>query len=237
MTLSFLEHLFQLVGQNPLEGFQLLSARAIDGDQLAAGQPIVITGIRDVPTLNHVKEILLKKYPSSHQAAFVHGIATSKERINWFTFSETSVEGIAEHKNILFLPRLKQDERVRFFQTLQFYMDEITGEGGDVWIKQQDHTTLIPYLYEETEELVQAIKNDDRDNMIEELGDLLCHVFYQTSYAEHAGEFALEDVLEVLNEKLRRRHPHVFDGVQANTVEEVDAIWQAIKARERKGNE
>lgn len=233
MTISFLDHLFQLVQTDPLEGFQLASAEAVDGDQIAAGQSVIITGIRDIPTLNQIKSVLRKKYPVTHQVAFIHGIKTDEEELYWFPLSASKPEKIAEHKNILFVPRLKQDERTRFFQTLQFYMDEITGEGGDVWIKQQTHETLIPYLHEETAELVQAILNQDRTNMIEELGDLLAHVFYQTSYAEQAGEFSLEDVLETLNKKLRRRHPHVFDGVEANTVEEVDAIWQKIKAKEK----
>ncbi|HRG30254.1 MAG TPA: MazG nucleotide pyrophosphohydrolase domain-containing protein, partial [Trichococcus flocculiformis] len=88
---------------------------------------------------------------------------------------------------------------------------------------------------EECEEVAEAIQNDDIDNLIEELGDILLQVFYHASFGEREGFFTMEDILETLNKKLRRRHPHVFDGVKADTIEEIDKMWQAIKAKE-KGN-
>ena len=82
--------------------------------------------------------------------------------------------------------------------------------------------------------MISAIENEDIDNIIEELGDVLMQVMYQTNYGERTGYFNLEDVLETLNHKLRRRHPHVFDGVKVETVEELDALWQKIKAEEKR---
>ena len=72
--------------------------------------------------------------------------------------------------------------------------------------------------------------------MVEELGDLLMQVLYHTNLGEQSGYFSFEEVVETLNKKLRRRHPHVFDGIKAETAEEVDAIWQKIKAEEKRNN-
>lgn len=233
MNLSALEAVFKAVGREPDKGFQLIPVNKLDGDQLSLGQSVIIGDIQENSVLDRAIVILEKKYPADHQVAFVQDPGGLDEQVAWLALNEDPSFQIQSETAALFVPHLKQDERTKSFQTLQFYLDEITGEGGDVWVKQQTHETLIPYLEEETAEVIAAIRNDDMHNMIEELGDLLCHVLYQTSYAEFTGEFTLEDVLEALNLKLRRRHPHVFDGVEANTVEEVDAIWQKIKAREK----
>lgn len=233
MKLAALEAVFKAVNRDSDNGFQLIPVQKLDGDQLSLGQSVIITGIEEMSLLDRVVSILEKKYPVHYKVAFVQQPGTAAESVDWFTLQEQPTFQMKAETATLFVPHLKQDERTRSFQTLQFYMDEITGEGGDVWIKQQTHESLIPYLEEEVAELIEAINNQDTSNLIEELGDVLCQVIYQTSYAEFTGEFTLEDVLETLNSKLRRRHPHVFDGVEANTVEEVDAIWQTIKAKEK----
>ena len=133
----------------------------------------------------------------------------------------------------LYVPPLEKDERTKSFELTQAYMDAIVEK--DVWVQSQTHESLLPYLKEECEEAAEAIQNDDIDNLIEELGDILLQVFYHASFGEREGFFTMEDILETLNKKLRRRHPHVFDGVKADTIEEIDKMWQAIKAKE-KGN-
>lgn len=233
MNLAVLEAVFKAVGIDFSNGFQWIPVNKLDGDQIVLGQPVIIDGIHEVPALGLVASILDKKYPPTHQVAFIEKPGTQEEHVEWFGLNEEPSFQMNSNSGALFVPALKQDERTKSFQTLQFYLDEITGEGGDIWIKQQTHETLIPFLHEEVDELVEAIYNQDSSNMAEELGDLLCHVLYQTSYAESTGAFTLEDVLAAINTKLRRRHPHVFDGVEANTVEEVDAIWQKIKAKEK----
>ncbi|MER2064128.1 MAG: MazG nucleotide pyrophosphohydrolase domain-containing protein, partial [Alkalibacterium sp.] len=135
----------------------------------------------------------------------------------------------------LYIPPLDLDEQVTSLSTLQYYIDRVTDdEQGDVWIKEQSSLSLIKYLKEETQELVEAIEKDDTDNWMEELGDVLVQLLYQTSIAEKEGLFTFEDVLEAVNRKIRRRHPHVFDGVKTETPEEVDALWQKIKAEEKR---
>ena len=79
------------------------------------------------------------------------------------------------------------------------------------WKAGQTHESLVQFLGEETEELVEAIGSGDIEHMREELGDVLLQVVFHAVIAEQAGEFTLDDVARGITEKMRRRNPHVFD--------------------------
>lgn len=114
-------------------------------------------------------------------------------------------------------------------------MDRLRSPGGCPWDAQQTHTTLVPYLREETEELVEAIESGDRPHVAEELGDVLFQVAFHARVAEEDADqpFDIDDVAAGLVDKLVRRHPHVFADGDASTPEEVEAAWARIKAEER----
>lgn len=110
----------------------------------------------------------------------------------------------------------------------------LLGPGGCPWDKKQTHESLIKNLREESEELVTAIENKDWENMREELGDVLLQVIFHANLAETAGKFTLSDVIDGLNQKLIRRHPHVFGGcAPAATPEEALERWKEIKRKEK----
>lgn len=231
---SFLDDLFQAVHIDPVEGFQLLDAMELHEDQIDSGQHLILMQVFDQYTASDAKLTLMEKYPDEHQVALVHAAGTSQQQVDWLPLFEIDrMQGI-HNLTSLYVPPLALDDRSRAFATAQAYMDAITGEGGDVWVKQQTHESLVPYLREEVSELISAVEAENMENMIEELGDILMQILYHTSLGEQAGYFSLEDVLDMLNKKLRRRHPHVFDGVEARTVEEVDALWQKIKTEEKR---
>lgn len=231
---SFLDDLFQAVRIDPVEGFQLLDALDLNQDELELGQHIIVMQVFNEYIASEVKLTLMEKYPDDHLVALVHAAGSQAEKVEWVPLFEMDrMEGV-HNLTSLYVPPLAQDEQTKSFQTLQYYMDAITGEGGDVWIKEQTHESLLPYLQEETAEFIEAVEKEDNENMVEELGDILMQVLYHTSFGERSGYFSLEEVLETVNKKLRRRHPHVFDGIKAETVEEVDALWQKIKAEEKR---
>ncbi|MEL5991886.1 MazG family protein [Microbacterium phosphatis] len=105
-----------------------------------------------------------------------------------------------------------------------------------VWTQAIDHRALVPYLIEESHELVDAIENGSRADLREELGDLLWQVLFHTEIASRDGEdpFTIDDVAEALVEKMVRRHPHVFAGETAETPERVLELWNAAKAAEKR---
>jgi len=111
----------------------------------------------------------------------------------------------------------------------------LRGPDGCPWDQEQDHTSLRICLVEECCELLDTIDRLDFDHMREELGDVLLQVIFHTQLAEEDGRFDLESVAAEINEKLIRRHPHVFGEARLDTSDQVLHQWDQIKAGE-KGN-
>lgn len=114
-------------------------------------------------------------------------------------------------------------------------MDRLRSPGGCPWDAEQTHQSLVPYLVEETHELVEAIESGDREHVVEELGDLLLQVAFHARVAqEHPDQpFGIDEVAAGIVDKLVRRHPHVFADADADTPQEVAANWEQIKAVEK----
>ncbi|MFY9664721.1 MAG: nucleoside triphosphate pyrophosphohydrolase [Candidatus Cybelea sp.] len=106
---------------------------------------------------------------------------------------------------------------------------------GCPWDREQTHRTLVPYLIEETFEVVDAIEISQLDGLCEELGDLLLQVLFHAQLATEVGKFSIADVVDALSNKMVRRHPHVFGDA---VIEDVDAQWrnwERLKALEKTG--
>ena len=106
-------------------------------------------------------------------------------------------------------------------------------EGGCPWDLKQNFETIVPHTIEETYEVVDAIHNKDWPNLQEELGDLLFQVIFYSQLAKEQGLFEFADVVDGVNEKLTRRHPHVFSDVEFDDEEAINANWEAEKAKEK----
>lgn len=105
---------------------------------------------------------------------------------------------------------------------------------GCSWDRAQTHESMKKCLQDETEEVLQAIDNQDDKNLCEELGDLLLQVLMNAEIARERGVFTFDDVVQQLSEKLIRRHPHVFGDVKRpETPEEGLALWKEIKRKEK----
>ena len=112
-------------------------------------------------------------------------------------------------------------------------LEKLRAPGGCVWDREQTHASLVQYLVEETFELVDAIEAGTRDELIEELGDVLYQVIFHADIAAEAGEFTLEDVAAHMRQKMVARHPHVFGDVTVETSDDVVATWEKVKAVEK----
>ncbi len=105
---------------------------------------------------------------------------------------------------------------------------------GCPWDREQTHRSICDCLVEEVAELVQAIDRDDVANLREELGDLLFHVAMHAQMAAEGGKFTFDDVAREVNEKMVRRHPHVFgDGAKLGSADAVVTQWEQIKLKEK----
>ena len=113
-------------------------------------------------------------------------------------------------------------------------MSRLRSPRGCAWDRQQNHVSLIPYLFEEAKETSSAIKNNDMNNLKEELGDVLLQVLFHAQIADENGNFDITDVVDTLARKLIRRHPHVYGKVRAHTPKEIIRNWYKIKKREKR---
>ena len=118
---------------------------------------------------------------------------------------------------------------------LREVMDKLRSPGGCPWDAEQDHVSLLKFLLEESYEFIEAVEENDRDAMQEELGDLLLQVYFHSRMAEEDKEqpFDIEDVAKGVADKLIRRHPHVFSDTVVNSSSEVLENWEAQKAIEK----
>lgn len=112
-------------------------------------------------------------------------------------------------------------------------LERLRAPGGCAWDREQTHASLVQYLVEETYELVEAIESGTREELIEELGDVLYQVLFHADIAAEAGEFTLEDVAEHMRRKMVARHPHVFGDAVAETADDVVAAWDRLKSVEK----
>ncbi|MUJ29299.1 nucleoside triphosphate pyrophosphohydrolase [Aliivibrio fischeri] len=104
---------------------------------------------------------------------------------------------------------------------------------GCPWDKKQTFDSIVPHTIEETYEVVDAIHKKDWSNLKEELGDLLFQVVFYAQIAQEEQLFDFNDVLETLNAKLIRRHPHVFGEENFSSDAEIAANWDKVKQQER----
>lgn len=106
--------------------------------------------------------------------------------------------------------------------------------GGCPWDLEQDHKSLRPYIVEETYETIEAIENENDQELMEELGDVLLQVVLHAQVAKDRGAFSILEIVENVKEKMIRRHPHVFGDTEAKTSGQVLKNWEGIKREEKK---
>ncbi len=126
-----------------------------------------------------------------------------------------------------------QEKENYSFDDFKKIMEILIGENGCPWDKIQTHESLKRYLIEECYEVIDAIDNNDEENLREELGDVLLQVFFHSIIAEKNREFSLNDVINGICGKMICRHPHIFSNECAETADDVLLNWEEIKKKEK----
>jgi MazG family protein len=120
------------------------------------------------------------------------------------------------------------------FQRLVDIMARLRSPGGCPWDREQTFESIKPYTLEETYEVLDAIDRKDWDELRGELGDFILQAVFYAQMAAEEKRFSIDDSLDAINEKLIRRHPHIFADKSAATGDEVLKIWEQVKSQERK---
>jgi len=231
---SFLDAMFQTLRIDPIGGFQLLDATALDPERIQVRQHVLIGQVYDGFVAGDVKVQLMERYPDEHPVTLVTAAGTTREHVRTIPLYEMDRLADVDNLTTLYVPPLQDDTYLaRDFATLQEIIATLRGPEGCPWDRKQTHESLRKYLLEEAYELIEAIDAQDDDGIIEELGDVLLQVMLHAQIGADDGYFDIRDVIGAISEKMVRRHPHVFGDVKVSHAEEVVTNWNAIKQMEK----
>lgn len=237
-AMSFLDVAWTRLGIDPVEA----GVRLVDGHDFvtaAADQsgPMLIAHTHANWVLSDIK-LAVEDATGEESVTILHALGTAEERIVETTWAELDRTVEANHLTSIYVPHLAAPvgrHYTRFHELTRTLREQCP------WDVEQTHDSLIPYLLEETYEVVDAIQalddpaSPDPDaDLIEELGDLLYQIEFHATIAEQEGRFTIADVAQGIHDKLVRRHPHVFGDVAADDADTVLANWDDIK-RDEKG--
>jgi tetrapyrrole methylase family protein/MazG family protein len=234
--LSFLEPSLSLLDLDGLAGLQI-----VDGVDLAAAHhppldpdhPALIGQVYGQRLASDVKLTLMNAFPHDHPVTLVQAAGTGDASLTTCPLYELDWDLPVDHLTSLYVPPLPHAAGL---PALQETIARLRAPGGCPWDQEQTHQSLRPSLLEEAYEVLAALDAQDvyRDGKLcEELGDLLMQIVMHVQIATEQGAFHVGDVIGRIDAKLKRRHPHVFDGLEVQDTYEVLRNWESIKASER----
>jgi tetrapyrrole methylase family protein/MazG family protein len=234
---SFLDAVFGALKFDPADGFQLLDGTNLKREDVQVRHHVVIAQVYDSMVASEVKLTLMEKLPDEYPVKIVTAAGTSEESITEVLLYELDRVTELSNLTVVYVPPVKNEEQLyKDFDKLREVIAALRGPGGCPWDKEQTHLSLKKYLVEETYEVLDAIDEGDEEHLAEELGDVLLQVMLHSQIGEDEGMFSIDDVIEVLTEKMIRRHPHVFGETEAENSEKVLAQWEEIKQSEKEEN-
>ena len=235
-AISFLDLAYERLGIDPVEvGVRLIDGHAFATATAGYGGPMLVAHTHANWVLSDIK-LAVESASGDEPVVILQRLGTDDEAIVHTTWSELDRTVEADHLTSIYVPSLVEPvgaELVRFHQLARTLREQCP------WDQEQTHASLVPYLLEETYEVVdalQALDPDDPstdDDLVEELGDLLYQIEFHATIAEQEGRFTMADVARQVHDKLVRRHPHVFGDVEVADATEVVSNWDAIKRTEK----
>lgn len=199
-------------------------------------RPVLLAQVYSPRVAAAAKLALSRIFPDDHPidvitAAGVDG-AERIERVKLFELDRIAVD----HLSSVWIPAQDELAATRSPLTLHRIAARLRRPDGCPWDRKQTYASLRNSAIEEAYEVAAAIDDQDPDHLAEELGDLMLHVAMQAQIGEEAGDFSIGDVFDHVNQKLVRRHPHVFGEITAETPDAVVQTWNDVKAAERARN-
>jgi tetrapyrrole methylase family protein/MazG family protein len=241
--LSFIEPVCTLLELDPFEsGTQIFDATNLAslGTQAVSSKviptvPLLVVQLYNRRVASEVKLALGECYPDEWPVKLVRAAGVNRdEQVIEMPLYELDRNTFANHLSTLYVPPVDELTAHRLPETLRYIIMRLRRDpDGCPWDRQQTHQSLTRYLLEETYEVVEALEENDMDKLSEELGDLLLQIYLHAEIARQEEHFSISDVLEQINTKLIRRHPHIFGDTKVSGAGQVVQNWEAIKKQER----
>ncbi|MEZ4511649.1 MAG: nucleoside triphosphate pyrophosphohydrolase [Chloroflexota bacterium] len=233
--LSFVEPMLTAVGVDGLDGVQLYDAIALTNyhyPPLNPDAPVLLGQVYSRLLAGELKLVLTAVYPDEHTVQLVHAVGTEAAQVETIPLYQLDHSSQINHLTSLYIPPLP---RKGSLMTLAETVATLRSPEGCPWDQEQTPQSLRDGLLGEVAEVLDALDADDPENLCEELGDVFYHLVMQTQMAAENGDFTLTDVVVGIEEKLKRRHPHVWGDWQVADSGEVVRNWEAIKQEEKAG--
>ncbi|GGG98198.1 nucleotide pyrophosphohydrolase [Staphylococcus pragensis] len=234
---SFIDDVFAAIDEDPNDGFTLLDGTALSENVLNIRTHTLITQVYSAMVAADIKITLMERYPDDMLVKVVTGAhSTGANVVEVPLFELDRDEAIFNNLTSVFVPKVTDDEAM--YQDFDFAVQTIDrlvdDENGCPWDRVQTHESLKRYLIEESFELFEAIDNEDDWHMIEELGDILLQVLLHASIGKKEGYMDIKEIIESLNAKMIRRHPHIFGEEEAESIDDLNDFWATAKSKEGK---
>lgn len=232
---SFIDDVITALEVPVNENFQLLDGTDLKVGDLDHNKHTLITQVYNQLSVSEVKVTLLDYYEYDAPAYLVDKAGSEDQVIYEATIAEIDHQVPDSNLMCMYIPRqnsVSYDEKNIDYMIDVF--DTLVGEEGCPWDKKQTHQSIERYLLEESYEVIEAIEKEDDDGLIEELGDILLQVALHAAIGKKEGYFDFYDVLKSLNQKVVRRHPHVFGDSVVENEEDLREVWANAKAKEGK---
>lgn len=230
-------------GVTAVDGLQVVDAASLGGKGVDLGVepnprwPLVVTGVFNRDIASEVKLALAHVYPTEWSATVAHHPGLDDASSTVLPLDELDRGRISlDYLTNLYVPPVPTDVPTGSPHGLRAVVSRLRApKVGCPWDLEQTHQSLIPFVIEETYEVVDAIQEGTSADLMEELGDLLLQVSLHAELADQDGDFDWNDVVRGISEKLIRRHPHVFGDVQVGGAGDVVRNWDQLKAAEKAG--
>ncbi|MEG0378817.1 MAG: nucleoside triphosphate pyrophosphohydrolase, partial [Eubacterium sp.] len=217
---------------DPVEGLKVIDAFEIKRQLPDKNMGNLITQVFDKHMASELKLFLLDYYdPEFEVTLLINAGIKEEEIIKKVPLCEMDWVSEINHLTTLYIPPCKDNQRD--YQKLLEIIELLRSPEGCPWDRKQTHESLKDYLLEETYEVMDAIETGDTDNLIEELGDLMFQIVFHAELGREEGLFNMNDVIEGINKKMVRRHPHVFMTPEEISTDQVLTNWDQIKKGEK----
>jgi len=227
---GFLEKAIKL-SRSDRQSLKILAAEACDYYNLDFNTDTIICNIENTSLASNVKIELSAIYPDSHPLKMIDVLTQKVIEIPLF---ELDRQKNFYYSTYIFVESIENSMTGLYnINDLKKVMSFLRGPDGCPWDRKQTHKSLRECVIEEAHEVVDAIENDDVENLIEELGDLLLQVVFHARIAFEEGDFTFEDITSRICQKLYARHPHVFGDKKASGESEALMNWDEIKKHEK----
>ncbi|OCL25746.1 nucleoside triphosphate pyrophosphohydrolase [Orenia metallireducens] len=228
---SFIDAIFTTLGIDPITGIKIIDGLNFTVRDLEPSIATIISQVYNQMIASEVKLTLMEIYPDDFIVTVIRGAGLAEEKIEEVPLYQLDRLDWIDHLTSIYLP-VHQDNNREFNRLLKI-MEILRSPEGCPWDLEQDHHSLKKHLIEEAYEVLERIEEDDLWGMANEFGDLLLQIVFHAQIAKEEGTFTIYDVIEEINEKMIRRHPHIFGKVQVEGASEVVDNWEEIKRQEK----